>query len=203
LKSKIIINGKVVDKRLIDDDLVEELDAPYSAEFLKGEDGVLELLSVNSEYLPTVEEVVTELEEAGLEETGPIEVFIVGAESLEELLEAVSSNDELNGGDNVELLEEALGESGSGGESTDEEYEEEPTVEDADEEPVEDAEGEYKYKPGSVEYTKKGDWVIQYKGKTVYRGKDQAKAERLLKEFNEDEDQDKKTDSIPIRRGRR
>lgn len=111
---KVLINGKaIISGKVTDDDLIEELDAPFSAELLKNDEGDFELLSVNSDYIPTVEEVIEELEEAELEE--PIEIVIIGANSAEELIEQVASE---YGEENAELLSEELG-AELGGESED------------------------------------------------------------------------------------
>jgi hypothetical protein len=125
--NKIIINGKEVRRgRVLDDDLIETLDAPYSAEYLKNEDGEYELLSVNSQYSPSADEVVEELEELGFED--PIEVVIIGADTPEDLVAAV---EEAGYGD-TDLLEEALGEAGN----------EDPKEKDIDDEDEVESEGD-------------------------------------------------------------
>jgi hypothetical protein len=124
---KIKINGKTIFKgsRLRDDDFIEEIDAPYSAEFLKTGEGY-ELLSVNADYTPTADEVIEELTEAGLEE--PVEVIIIGADSAEELIEEVGKSD-VGTEDNVAAVEEALG--GESEEAADDDEDEKEAVDDS------------------------------------------------------------------------
>jgi hypothetical protein len=131
---KIIINGRRIrNGRITDSEILNEIDAPFSAEFLVGEEGEAELLVVNAEETPSAEDVIEELEESGIEE--PIEVIIVGAESAEDLIAIVE--EEYNSGDNVEALKEAL-ESDGGEPGDDEGFEDEPGDDEGfdDEEPA-------------------------------------------------------------------